>query len=64
MRANFIVFKANQRLRDLQRYFEDMVNASSVPACGALSFLHFASDRREALGQISFDRKPFWAVLT
>jgi hypothetical protein len=64
MRTDFIVFKANQRLRNLQRYFEDMVNASSVAACGALGVLHFVSDRREALGQISFDRKPLWAVLT
>src|SRR5688572_12120478 len=41
-----------------------MVNAGSVPACGALSFLHLLSDRRIAPGQIAVDRKPFWAVLT
>ena len=59
MRADFIVFETNERARDLQRNFEDMVNVGSVPAFGALSFLHLASDRREAIGQSSFDRKPF-----
>jgi hypothetical protein len=61
--SHFIVLETHQRLCDPQRNFEDVVNASSVPTCRALSLLHFKSDRREALRRVSFDRKPFWAVL-